>query len=142
MRAAARPGRKVNLEMDVLVKAARTGRTAEALSGLASAGGAQPAAAPWEADPQAGDLPPAVARQVAQWDAAIVALLARTAQPGDSAAVVRVPNVLSASATMALAEDPALRVYFAKGDFMGLSGYYTSGVIEGAYHYGIFDDAE
>ncbi len=34
-----------------------------------------------------------------------------------------------------------LRVYRAKGDFMGLNGYYTSGVIEGAYHYGIFDDS-
>jgi sucrose-6-phosphatase len=34
-----------------------------------------------------------------------------------------------------------LKVYFAKGDFRGLQGYYTSGVIEGAYHYGIFDDA-
>lgn len=31
-----------------------------------------------------------------------------------------------------------LKVYFAKGDFNGLRGYYTSGVIEGAYHYGIF----
>ena len=38
----------------------------------------------------------------------------------------------------ALAENPGLHVYFAKGDFKGLSGYYTSGVIEGAYHYGIF----
>ena len=38
----------------------------------------------------------------------------------------------------AMDHDPSLRVYFAKGDFMGLSGYYTSGVIEGAYHYGIF----
>lgn len=38
----------------------------------------------------------------------------------------------------ALAQNPALKAYFAKGDFMGLSGYYTSGVIEGAYHYGIF----
>jgi len=33
---------------------------------------------------------------------------------------------------------PELKVYFAKGGFRGLSGYYTSGVIEGAYHYGIF----
>ena len=38
----------------------------------------------------------------------------------------------------ALERDPALQAYFAEGDFMGLSGYYTSGVIEGAYHYGIF----
>ena len=26
------------------------------------------------------------------------------------------------------------------GDFKGLSGFYTSGVIEGAYHYGIFPE--
>jgi FMN phosphatase YigB (HAD superfamily) len=38
----------------------------------------------------------------------------------------------------ALKRNPALKAYFAKGNFMGLSGYYTSGVIEGAYHYGIF----
>lgn len=38
----------------------------------------------------------------------------------------------------ALDENPDLKVYFAKGGFQGLSGYYTSGVIEGAYHYGIF----
>ena len=37
----------------------------------------------------------------------------------------------------AMTEKPNLKVYFAKGDFMGLSGYYTSGVIEGAYHYGV-----
>lgn len=35
-------------------------------------------------------------------------------------------------------EDPTLKLYFAAGDFNGLSGYYTSGVIEGAYHYGLF----
>lgn len=40
----------------------------------------------------------------------------------------------------AMAQHPQLNVYFAKGDFKGLSGYYTSGVIEGAYHYGIFND--
>ncbi len=38
----------------------------------------------------------------------------------------------------AQAENPSLRVYFAKGNFQGLNGYYTSGVIEGAYHYGVF----
>jgi sucrose-6F-phosphate phosphohydrolase len=38
----------------------------------------------------------------------------------------------------AMERDPSLQAYFAKGSFMGLSGYYTSGVIEGAYHYGIF----
>ena len=40
----------------------------------------------------------------------------------------------------AMAENTDLKVYFAKGDFNGLNGYYTSGVIEGAYHYGIFGD--
>jgi sucrose-6F-phosphate phosphohydrolase len=35
-------------------------------------------------------------------------------------------------------DNPSLKVYFAKGGFRGLSGYYTSGVIEGAYHYGVF----
>jgi sucrose-6F-phosphate phosphohydrolase len=38
----------------------------------------------------------------------------------------------------AMADNPDLKVYFARGNFKGLSGYYTSGVIEGAYHYGIF----
>ncbi len=38
----------------------------------------------------------------------------------------------------AIEQNPSLKAYFAKGNFMGLSGYYTSGVIEGAYHYGIF----
>ena len=42
----------------------------------------------------------------------------------------------------AMRENPQLKVYFARGNFKGLSGYYTSGVIEGAYHYGIFSDAE
>ncbi|MCW9056503.1 MAG: HAD family hydrolase [Gammaproteobacteria bacterium] len=39
----------------------------------------------------------------------------------------------------AMTKNPELKVYFAKGDFKGLKGYYTSGVIEGAYHYGLFD---
>jgi len=39
----------------------------------------------------------------------------------------------------AMNQNPELKVYFAKGNFMGLNGYYTSGVIEGAYHYGVFD---
>jgi hypothetical protein len=45
---------------------------------------------------------------------------------------------LVADVKRAQEENPALKVYFAKGDFKGLSGYYTSGVIEGAYHYGVF----
>jgi sucrose-6F-phosphate phosphohydrolase len=40
----------------------------------------------------------------------------------------------------AMEENPKLKAYFAKGGFKGLSGYYTSGVIEGAYHYQIFDN--
>lgn len=47
---------------------------------------------------------------------------------------------LLASVRQAAEQDPAIRLYFAKGDFKGLSGYYTSGVIEGAYHYGLFRD--
>lgn len=39
----------------------------------------------------------------------------------------------------ALAEKPGLKVYFAKGGFKGLNGYYTGGVLEGANHYGLFD---
>jgi sucrose-6F-phosphate phosphohydrolase len=42
----------------------------------------------------------------------------------------------------ALDTNPELRVYFAKGGFKNMSGYYTSGVIEGAYHYGLFQDAD
>jgi hypothetical protein len=38
----------------------------------------------------------------------------------------------------AMEQNKELRLYFASGDFMGLNGYYTSGVIEGAYHYGVF----
>lgn len=41
----------------------------------------------------------------------------------------------------AMNQNPELKVYFAKGDFKGLKGYYTSGVIEGAYYYGVFDRA-
>ena len=47
---------------------------------------------------------------------------------------------LVANVKQALSANPALRVYFAQGDFKGLNGYYTSGVIEGAYHYGLFCD--
>ena len=41
----------------------------------------------------------------------------------------------------AMKQNPALKVYFAKGNFKGLNGYYTSGVIEGACHYGFFGNA-
>lgn len=39
----------------------------------------------------------------------------------------------------AIAKNPDLEVYFAKGGFMGLNGYYASGVLEGADHYGFFE---
>jgi sucrose-6F-phosphate phosphohydrolase len=39
----------------------------------------------------------------------------------------------------AMNRNPKLKVYIAKGGFRGLNGYYTGGVIEGAYHYGLFD---
>jgi len=41
----------------------------------------------------------------------------------------------------AMDRDPSLSVYFAEGGYGGLSGYYTSGVLEGAHHYGLIDDA-
>jgi sucrose-6F-phosphate phosphohydrolase len=47
---------------------------------------------------------------------------------------------LVADVRAAMAENEKLKVYFAKGGFRGLNGYYTSGVIEGAYHYGLFGD--
>ncbi|MEE4294447.1 MAG: HAD-IIB family hydrolase [Xanthomonadales bacterium] len=39
----------------------------------------------------------------------------------------------------AMQENPKLKVYFAKGGFRDLNGYYTGGVLEGAAHYGLFD---
>jgi sucrose-6-phosphatase len=41
----------------------------------------------------------------------------------------------------AVAADPSLRVYHSRGGYRGLNGYYTGGVLEGAHHYGILDDA-
>ena len=49
---------------------------------------------------------------------------------------------LVANINKAVAEDPDLKVYFAKGGFRGLNGYYTSGVLEGACHYGLLADTE
>jgi HAD superfamily hydrolase (TIGR01484 family) len=40
----------------------------------------------------------------------------------------------------AMKRSPELDVYFAKGGFKGLNGYYTSGVLEGAFHYGVLSD--
>jgi len=60
---------------------------------------------------------------------------------GFSGVLVRnADDQLVAGVRQASDSNPALRVYFAKGSFKGLSGYYTSGVIEGAYHYGVFQD--
>jgi len=60
---------------------------------------------------------------------------------GFSGVLVRnADDQLVSNVMQALDANPELRVYFAKGDFKGLSGYYTSGVIEGAYHYGLFRD--
>ncbi|MFP4074908.1 MAG: HAD-IIB family hydrolase [Halochromatium sp.] len=42
----------------------------------------------------------------------------------------------------AQAQNPDLRAYFASGGFRGLSGYYTSGVLEGAHHYGVLADED
>jgi hypothetical protein len=42
----------------------------------------------------------------------------------------------------AMEDNPELKIYFARGEFRGLSGYYTSGVIEGCYRYGIFRDTD
>lgn len=45
---------------------------------------------------------------------------------------------LVAEVRPAMAANPELPVYFAKGGYQGLNGYYTGGVIEGAHHYGLF----
>jgi hypothetical protein len=46
---------------------------------------------------------------------------------------------LVADVTKAMHDNTELRVYHASG-FDNLSGYYTSGVIEGAFHYGLFSE--
>jgi len=38
-------------------------------------------------------------------------------------------------------DNDAIQVYHAQGGFKGLNGYYVSGVLEGAYHYGLLDDS-
>ena len=43
------------------------------------------------------------------------------------------------SVRKAMTDNSAGKAYFAKGGFMGLNGYYTSGVLEGADHYGLFN---
>ncbi|MCG7922657.1 MAG: HAD family hydrolase [Candidatus Thiodiazotropha lotti] len=37
-------------------------------------------------------------------------------------------------------DNDAIEIYHSKGNFKGLNGYYVSGVLEGAYHYGVLDD--
>ena len=62
---------------------------------------------------------------------------------GFSGVLVRnADDQLVASVKQATDVHPELKLYFAKGGFKGLNGFYTSGVIEGAYHYGIFYDAD
>jgi sucrose-6F-phosphate phosphohydrolase len=60
---------------------------------------------------------------------------------GFSGVLVRnADDQLVAGVKQAMAANPELRVYFAQGGFKGLNGYYTSGVLEGAYHYGVLRD--
>lgn len=62
---------------------------------------------------------------------------------GFSGVLVRnADDQLVASVKQATDVNPELKLYFAKGGFKGLNGFYTSGVIEGAYHYGIFCDTD
>ncbi len=48
---------------------------------------------------------------------------------------------LVAQVTEAKRGNDAIRIYHAQGGFRGLNGYYVSGVLEGAYHYGLLDDS-
>jgi hypothetical protein len=60
---------------------------------------------------------------------------------GFSGVLVRnADDQLVANVQEAIRNNPDLKAYFAKGGFRGLNGYYTSGVIEGCYHYGVFED--
>lgn len=49
---------------------------------------------------------------------------------------------LVAKVKQAQAQNPGLRAYFALGGFRGMNGYYTSGVLEGAHHYGLLSDPD
>lgn len=61
---------------------------------------------------------------------------------GFSGVMVRnADDQLVANVAQAAQANPELKIYHARGGFNNLSGYYTSGVIEGAYHYGLFNDA-
>lgn len=46
---------------------------------------------------------------------------------------------LVAGVRRAMEDDPNLEVYFARGGFRGLNGYYAGGVLEGAAHYGLLE---
>ncbi len=82
---------------------------AAAVDGLRSSGALAGGATPWQSGAPSPEVaaPPGVARTLAAWDAAIEALLARIERPAGEAPVVALPSVLSASATMELAADPA-----------------------------------
>jgi DNA helicase-2/ATP-dependent DNA helicase PcrA len=71
-------------------------------AGTGAQGSARGSAGGMAGDPTADP----VAQQIAHWDAAILALLARTERATDDLVVASVPGVLSASATMELAADP------------------------------------
>ena len=43
--------------------------------------------------------------------------------------------------TQAKLKNDAIKIYHCQGNFQGLNGYYVSGVLEGAYHYGVLDDS-
>ena len=42
--------------------------------------------------------------------------------------------------TEAMKANKSIQIYHAQGGFKGLNGYYVSGVLEGAHHYGLLDD--
>ncbi len=49
---------------------------------------------------------------------------------------------LVAGVKQAQRDNPGLQLYFARGGFAGLNGYYTGGVLEGAAHYGLLSPAD
>jgi sucrose-6F-phosphate phosphohydrolase len=62
---------------------------------------------------------------------------------GFSGVLVRnADDQLVASVKQATETHPELEIYHAKGGFRGLNGFYASGVIEGAYHYGVFPEGD
>jgi sucrose-6F-phosphate phosphohydrolase len=62
---------------------------------------------------------------------------------GFSGVLVRnADDQLVASVKQATETHPELEIYHAKGGFKGLNGFYASGVIEGAYNYGVFPEGD